>query len=274
MSGIQVLILFLAGLAGGTAAGLFGIGGGVIYVLVYNIYFGKLLTGVVPESVIVQLTILNAACSIFVAASVGSYRQHRHGRFFADKVIALGLASAAASFVTTRLLSAWQGYDQRIFLIVFTIALLPLIFKFIPRSDRKIRQELPLFIFPATGIFTGIGSALSGLGGGFISNPVLHGFLHYPLRKTFSISLGSMIFTTIGILAHHTLSSSEAFAAIPLANFHGIIYSTMLPVVTGVLIGTPLGIRLHHRFSERLLSWLFFALALAIIARNLVVIAS
>jgi uncharacterized membrane protein YfcA len=271
---VNIFVLFIAGLIGGTAAGLFGIGGGVIYVLVYNVFLVEMLGGIAGDAIVVQLTILNAACSILFAALIGSWRQYKRGKFHADKVLALGLTSAVTAYFTTRIIAGWQGYDQQVFLVVFTVALAPLIMKFIPRSSRKINHDLPRIMFPATGIFTGTGSALSGLGGGFISNPVLHGLFGYPLKKTFSISLGSMIFTTLGIIIYHMTGSTQEFSEIPAPHLNGIIYSLILPVIAGVAVGTPFGIRLHHYFTARSLSWLFLLLALLIIIRNLVIILS
>jgi len=266
----QFIILFISGIIGGLAAGMFGIGGGIIYVLVYNIFLANILTGIVPETIIVQLTILNAATSIFFAALIGSYRQYQRNNFYGSRVVFLGVTSAISAFFTTRILSGWSNYNQDVFLIVFTVALIPLIIKFVPYKSKRINENLHSKSFAITGIFTGIGSALSGLGGGFISNPILHGFLRYPIKKTFSISLGSMLFTSLGIIGYHLMRSS--FELVPLPNFNGIIYALILPVIGGVMIGTPLGIKLHHRFEERTLSWLFFLLAVVIAVRNIIVI--
>lgn len=267
-----VVLLLAAGFAGGLAAGLFGIGGGIIYVLVYEIYLQRTLAGLLTGDQLVQLIILNAAVSIFASALMGSFRQYRHGAFHARQVLQVGLAGVVSAFLTTKILAGWPAYDKRAFLAVFTIALIPLIWKFMPRNRQPVERPVPRLAFPLAGFLAGAGSALSGLGGGFIINPLLHGYFGYPLKRTFSVSLGSMLLTTLGIIAYHLLNSAQSFTGLPVAHYRGVLFPMVLPVVAGVFLGTPLGIRWHHRFPPRLLGGLFFLLALAIAVRNLVLI--
>lgn len=267
-----ILILTAAGLAGGIIAGMFGIGGGIIYVLVYNGYLTHHLPGV-PSEIIVHLTILNTACSILAAAVAGSLRQVRNHNFYPKQTLVTGLAGAFSAFLITELLKLWSQYDQRMFLIVFTVALLPLIVKFIPGKSEPKEKDVPLPVFSVAGLIAGIGSALSGLGGGFILNPLLYGFFHYPLKKTFSVSLGSMLFTMVAIILSYTLTWPEY--QLPLHHqYNGVILPMVLPVILGVLIATPLGIALQHRIKAKKLSWLFFILAILIVIRNLYLIIS
>ncbi len=268
MSFLNILILFTTGILGGTVAGMFGIGGGIIYVLVYSIFIEKALAGQIASEVMVQLIILNAVSSILIAAIIGSYRQYKFNNFYPKKVFLTGIPGAIMAFLVTALISIWAGYNQRFFLIFFTFALIPLLLKFIPNKIDQLNENVKNHKFSFAGTLAGAGTALSGLGGGFILNPLLYGAFKYPLKRTFSVSLGSMLFTTTAVILYHLIFNNISSHQIPIVHFRGILYAMILPVIAGVIIGTPLGVSIAHKLNSRQLSFLFFIMALLIIIRN------
>ena len=268
----EILILFFTGILGGTIAGLFGIGGGIIYVLVYSTFIEDFSNGALSSDIIVQLTILNSVFSIFVAALIGSYKQYRLGNFYPRKVFLIGISGAVAALIVTRIISTTSFYNQRSFLIFFTLAIIPLLIKFIPNKKTVAVLNIKNHWFSIAGLFAGAGSALSGLGGGFILNPLLYGVLKFPLKRTFSVALGSMLFTTTAIIFYHLSINDLSKQPISIAHFRGILFPIVLPVIAGVFIGSPLGVALAHRLKSNMLSILFFIMALIIIIRNCILI--
>ena len=77
-----VVIAIAAGLAGGLVAGMFGVGGGVVFV---------------PMLLALGLTQLEAEATSLLAilptAAVGTWRQRRYGNLDARKAVIVGLAS-------------------------------------------------------------------------------------------------------------------------------------------------------------------------------------
>ena len=68
----EIVMLFLVGSLGGIISGMFGIGGGVIYVVVFNIYLKKNHPELVHnDAMLVQLTLINSIFSIFLAPFLG-----------------------------------------------------------------------------------------------------------------------------------------------------------------------------------------------------------
>jgi uncharacterized membrane protein YfcA len=80
---LTIALVALVGLAGGVLAGLFGVGGGIIFVPA--LVFGLGLTQLHAEA--------TSLLAILPTAFVGSWRQHRYGNIDARAALTIGLAS-------------------------------------------------------------------------------------------------------------------------------------------------------------------------------------
>jgi uncharacterized protein len=80
---LTVVLVALVGVAAGVLAGLFGVGGGILFVPV--LVFGLGLTQLHAEA--------TSLLAILPTALVGSWRQHRYGNIDVRAALAVGLAS-------------------------------------------------------------------------------------------------------------------------------------------------------------------------------------
>jgi uncharacterized protein len=89
MTGIEVVAVIALGVAAGTIAGLFGVGGGIIFVPTLTLVLG--------------LTQLEASATSLLAiipvALLGTYRQTRSGQVRARDAATIGLASIGSAIV-------------------------------------------------------------------------------------------------------------------------------------------------------------------------------
>ena len=243
-----------------------------MFLFLVLIYFQK-LEGAADDSILVQLVILNSQFAIFIAAITGSIRQIKHQNFYLKKTILLGSASAFTAIIASFFIKIGTWYNKEFFLLLFSLAMIPLLLRFIPKKKKTAMfevKELNSSNFILTGILAGIGAALSGLGGGFIINPILHGKYRLHLKQSFSLALGSMILTSTSIIIYYLVTNSIK-VNLPLA-FNGLIFSMLIPIIAGVLVGTPIGIHYSNKANPKILKFIFLIFALIIIVRNLFLI--
>jgi uncharacterized membrane protein YfcA len=80
---LTIVLVALIGLLGGVLAGLFGVGGGIIFVPA--LVFGLGLTQLHAEA--------TSLLAILPTALVGTWRQHRYGNIDGRAAVTIGLAS-------------------------------------------------------------------------------------------------------------------------------------------------------------------------------------
>lgn len=268
----ETLILFLVGCFGGYLSGLLGIGGGIIYVVVFDTVLARLPFVQGDSRLIVQLTLLNSIVAIFFAALSGCYKQYKIGNFYLKEVILAAIPGVIASVGFTHLIAHWDGYNKKLFLIVFSLALVPLFIRFVSKSSEvKDNNNISPKWFSIAGGLAGTCTAFTGLGGGIVMNPFLHGALHYPLKKSLSIALGNMLITTFFITIYHMTFSPLAQVEVK-GYFNGIYLPLLIPVTLGNLIFSPIGVSAAQKMSAVYIKWIFIVFTALIFGRNLYLI--
>lgn len=263
----SILLLVGIGLGAGFASGLIGIGGGLFYIIVYSFYLSKL--GIDNEQEFVRMVIINSILSTFFAALAGSIKQYKTGDFHKKPVILIGLAGLFSSILLTIFIKNSTFYNKKIFAIVFTIAILPLIWKMItkPKNSKQNLLDLKPFHFLLVGFISGTGTGLSGLGGSFITTPLLNGFFKVEIKKVISVALGVIVIvaggTTLFNLGYQTFDTNIPYT------YKGIHLPMVLPVILSVMITAPLGVKASKKLPARVTRGLFLAFCGIIIIRNI-----
>lgn len=259
----DIIILVIAGGLGGLLSGLLGVGGGVVYVVILTHYFEKMQLGNIE---MVRFILSNSFFAILFSALIGSYQQIRMKNFYLKEVL-LAASTAVATWVTvTLLIIRYDWYSKKIFTIIFIITLIGSAIKMYlsskNRSDIQYKDRLPKKVYPIVGVFTGIFSALSGLGGGVITVPALSDFMKLRIRKATSISLGVIPFLAAASFILYALATPEGNKSASL----GYLYPQLvLPMVFGGLFTAPLGVKLSNKLSEKT-TRLYFVLLLLIVS--------
>src|SRR5687767_5903826 len=104
---IDFIILFFLGGLGGLLAGMLGIGGGVIYVLIFSHYLPKLG---IPEEYIVPAIVANSMFAIMFAGISGTYKQWRKNNFFPKEAMFIAIAASFTSILFSYLISIGTWY--------------------------------------------------------------------------------------------------------------------------------------------------------------------
>ncbi len=261
--------LFVAGLGGGFLAGLLGIGGGIIYILILPV---ALSHAGVAEAEIAQYVIANSIFGTAAASLFGSIALMRHREFFWEESAIIGTGGVIISFLLLFFFVNTPVYSKELFNIMVVVFLVFILFISFSRAGSRIifkkpvdRKKLWLGI---TGAVAGSMAALSGLGGGTIVVPMLKGGLHMDIKKAKSISLGVILITSTCMTVYNCLEQP----ALPFHHAHAgyIVFPVALTLSAGVLVSSPLGIKVARAISSKTISYIFIGFVSIVIIKSII----
>jgi hypothetical protein len=246
---MELTTLLAAGAMAGTAAGLLGIGGGVIIVPVLSLVFAA--EGVDPE-IIIKVAVGTSLATIMVTAVSSTWAHHRHGAVRWPQVRTMTLGVVPGSLFGAWLADIIPGYWLTLGFIGF-LMLVSLQMAWGPVSaGRGLPGPRRL---QAVSFGVGTLSAMMGIGGGA---------LHVPYLSWCGISVKQAIATSAAIGFPLALTSCLGFVLTGLdeANLppHSLGYINLpafIGVVAASILFAPLGARLAHRLPDRVIKRLF-----------------
>jgi hypothetical protein len=112
----------------------------------------------------------------------------------------------------------------------------------------------------------GIFSALSGLGGGVITVPLLSDISGLKIKKATSISLGVMPIMSLVSIIIYGLQQTGG----PEGNALGYLYpQIVLPLALGAIVMAPVGVKFANKISDSLIRVFFIIIILIVVLRML-----
>jgi uncharacterized membrane protein YfcA len=265
---IDFIWLVLAGLGGGILAGLLGVGGGIIYVLVLPYALTK--AGIHSE-LLAQFTIANSIFGVLFASLTSNILNIRNHDFYHKESLWVGLPGAVSSILVLATIVTSSWYSISFFYVLLVLFLLFMLVSLFINDNRN--QEKPVSKnrearLGFAGIIGGSLASLTGLGGGAAVVPILTTQLHLDIKMARSISLAMIFITSLALTGFNLFTNP---VELPLPYQSGYIYfPVVIPLTIGVLIGSPIGNRLGRFFSSSKIKVLFSILIIAVIIEKLI----
>ncbi len=267
---LHLMLLVAAGLGGGFAAGLFGVGGGIIFAPVLFFYYHQ--TGVSPEA-LAPLTIGSSLFCTMIAAAATAWAQYGKKAVITRVAVIVGVFSAAVVLIMTRWVTTQPWYDGEAFQIVFSMVLLALTarmavrFESDPEKNAFHPRRLRGGVLAGTGSAAGAIASAAGVGGGVVLVPAYHHFLRLPMHIATGTSSATIVFISLtGALIYAWLGQGASTPD------HTLGY---VDAIRGLFLAVPatftarLGVSAAHRLNQRMLQLLFAALAAVVALRLL-----
>jgi uncharacterized membrane protein YfcA len=251
----DIIILAICGCIGGFMSGYLGVGGGIVYIPVLDYFLYKL--GLRDDD-LVKSILANSLFTIIFSGSVASYKQYRTGNFYPREILLTAIPGMVSSLFLTWLIKSGDWYSKGIFNYVFASMMLLIIirmFFFKPHANLESEVEGPSYKFNITGLFAGVITAFSGLGGGVVMTPVFTDWIKINIKKASSISNGVIPLFALGI-GIYNLTSSPAFD-IPMWHFGFIVFPVVIPLIAATFIFAPLGVKASHTSSQKTVRLVF-----------------
>ena len=253
---IDNFLLVIAGIVGGFIAGLTGLGTGVVMLGVIPIILMQYL---VPESQLVSVIIANTILSTLVSSFANVITTFRQQMFFPKETLWVGFFASIFSFAVFKTIVTSSFYSKQFFnsvIIIFMFIIILQTFRKLKLSNVQ-DERVTNFKLSVTGIFSGTIAGFTGLGGGTIIIPLLNLWQRVDIKKAKSISFGVIFIIALWLTIYNLFFAGS----IDVAGSQGlIVFPMMLPLLLGVIIGSPLGVIVSHKMSSRTVTLLFLTM--------------
>lgn len=262
----EILFLLVAGLFAGFLAGFFGIGGGVILVLILMHYYSGIG---IPADLTPKIAVATSLFTIIFTSISSTIKQYENKNIEWNLTFTMGLASIISAFVGSKIASIVPGNFIKTFIIV-VIILAGL--RMLLSGDSKIEiDDLTNYksnVSPLLAIFwgfiTGIVSIFAGVGGGILLVPVMNYLMKIPIKRAIGTSSSIIILTsTFGTLGYviNGLGKPELEN---LGTLGFVDYTAGIPIIIGSIITSRLGAHTSYKTKSKLLKKLFAILLIAV----------
>jgi uncharacterized protein len=262
------LYLFISGLLGGFIAGLVGIGGGVIYIFIIPIalhYIG------VPVSEIPQYTIANSFFAILFASTSANFMLVKLKLFYRKEVFIISILAIISSLLAREFIVNTPWYSIEVFNIVIILLLSYMLYATL-LSAKKVYvtplDKLNKWKLSMVGLAGGTTAVLSGLGGGIVMIPILNTLMKIDIKKASSISSGvimvSAFFVTIFNLIEEPANNFKFY------NSGYIIFPIALILSLGVVIASPVGVKVARKLSSASISYIYASFLVIVILKKII----
>lgn len=266
------LLLFAGGCVSGMFAGLLGLGGGMLFMLVFSNY---LKYTPVPVQLVPQMILANSMFAMFIGGFSGSLKHYLNRNLPVRLVLIIGFSAAIAALGVTHFFIHSNWYNKEVFTLIFILVILWVAYRVFLIKETKSADEFPenisIKILSLIGVAGGSLSALAGVGGGLVMIPMLTNILKVSIKKATSISLG--VITVISFCTSLYAFLVNPSVSIPLPYCYGLILLPMtIPVTLGCLLCSPVGVALSHKLSSgqiKILYLLFLVTAIFNMVSNL-----
>jgi len=254
----------ILGLTVGYFSGLFGIGGGLIFVPLLAFMFELQH---IPAHNILHLALGTSMATILFTSVSSVYQHHRHKAvnwdafFYITPGILLGTATGA-------LIVGFAGtfYITIFFILFIYISATQMLLGLKPAATRDYPSRLEA---TAAGMIIGTISSIVSIGGGVLSVPYLV-WHKQPIRNAIATSAAIGFPIAIGGTLGYIATGFYRGTDLPAGSLGYVYLPVLLWLVIGTVLTAPLGAKATHRMPiDRLRK--FFALVLFALATNMLV---
>lgn len=262
----DILLLVLSGCFGGFLAGLLGVGGGLIFVFVLTQYFTQYN---IDSTELTRWLIANSIFCTFWAGISSTLRNRKLSDFHPKIILSIGIPGAITAVLVSLSIVSFDWYDRKKFTFVFLTMMALFLYKMFFFKSKQNEEEQPISKTKSgfVGVFAGLISSLSGLGGGVVMIPILTGFMKMKISKAASISLGVIpIFAlAMSLFYFFTVSPSQSLPY----SYGYIHFPSCVLLSLGVVLFAPLGVNVSKKLSPKLIK-IMFSMVLLLVALKMI----
>lgn len=266
MSLLLLLAIFLTvGFFTGILIGMLGIGGGLVFVPTLYYLFPIIN---VPYSNLAYFAIGTSLFAGALATSNSAFLHIRKENYSKKPAILVSIGAAVSAFIAPFfVVKVKSEIIEIIFASVMIAIALRMIFENSKNEKFKLYQPLSEPFLILLGIFTGVLSAFTGLGGGVIYVPSLIYLFLVNARVAVGTSSIITAITMISSAASYFLQGAGSAAYPGAVGF--VIPEAAIPLGIGAIIGSFFGVKIVMRSSTELVKKAFAVLLIVAVAKIL-----
>lgn len=261
------IVLLLGGIVAGILAGLFGIGGGILFTpILFLLFTSAGLENPTPW------TIATALFCTFIASISSSLQQRNERNFFWKEGVLVGFLGSLGIYIGKITVTS-PYYTKDVFVSLFSILLVMVAILFYRRSRTDVRLQTissTFGVIKATiaGVFGGIVASLAGVGGGIVLVPIMN--LGYKLRLSKAVSISSLAIVLISLSGWIQYAFFTGhYDGLTAYTIGYVDFGSGLPLIIGAFGGGFLGVRINHRLDQKKIQ-IGFSVLILIIAASMI----
>jgi len=266
LSILALLAVFLVvGFFAGVLIGMFGIGGGLVFVPALY-YLLPLID--IPQTNLAYFSIGSSLFAGFFATSNSAFLHIRIDNYSKKPAILISAGAVITAFIAPFfVVKVKSEIIEFIFASVMSLIALRMIFDNSKSEKHKLSKPVGDHFFFLIGIFTGVLSAFTGLGGGVVYVPSM--IYLYLVNAKVAVGTSSIItaFTMLSSAVSYMLQGTGSTLQAGSLGF--VIPEAAIPLGIGAVIGTFLGVKIVMKTSTEIVKKAFAILLIATVAKIL-----
>jgi uncharacterized membrane protein YfcA len=245
------LILVFGGVAAGTIAGLFGLGGGVLFTpILFMIFSSSDLQD--PAAWAIGTSLF---CT-FSASLSSSIQQRKNRNLFWREGLLVGIFGSVGVYAGKEVVTS-QYYTETIFVLLFSLLLVVVAFLFFHKNRQKtsvqnLFGQLRVRTAGSSGVLGGFVAAIAGVGGGVVLVPLMNLVYKINMAKAISISSLAIVFISMSGWVQYAFFAGKT-QGITQFTVGLVDFGTGLPLITGAIIGGLVGVRVNHKLPPNVI---------------------
>lgn len=257
-------LLLLCGLFAGAIAGLFGVGGGILFTPI--LYYLFVTSELADPSI---WAIATSLFCTFIASSGSTIQQGLQKNSFLREGVVVGVTGTAGVYFGKKFVLS-DLFTEELFVILFSLILFMVAILFYRRS--RVKKSEPVTEFEGemsvkksvgAGVSGGLVASIAGVGGGIVLVPIMNLIYRMKLSKAISISsLAIVLISFSGWFQYAFLSDQQSGLTAYTVGY--VDFGTAFPLILGAFAGGFVGVKAGLHISGRVTQILFSILILII----------
>jgi uncharacterized membrane protein YfcA len=263
----EILLLVIAGLVGGFLAGMLGVGGGIVFVPVIQLIltYHKISEGNV------SYTLANSLVIVFAVGISGTIKQLKLKNTHLPSALVTGISASISSMALTYFIFMYNLSDPKLFNYIFAFILvltaIRMLFSSKLEATDLVIPDMGKFI-PA-GLFAGVVTALSGLGGGVVMVPYFNKVLKLPIRFATGLSLSVIPMIALPLIIFYASLKPVAFIDYKFQTGY-LVWPLLLPVIASAILASGYGVKFAQKLSAKTLTTVFITFVILTLVKILI----
>lgn len=256
--------MLLSGVLAGIIAGIFGLGGGILFTPILYYLFVK--SGLPDPAV---WAIATSLFCTFIASTGSSIQQGFQHNAFLKEGFMVGITGSAGIYLGKIWVTS-DYFTEELFVVLFSVILLMVAILFFYKSRKKLLKagetegEMTTLKSVSSGAFGGFVASIAGVGGGIVLVPMMNLLYRIRLSKAISISSFAIVLISLSGWFQYAFLSGKQSGLTPYT-LGFVDFGTAFPLIIGAFAGGFAGVRAGLYLSARLTQILFAALIVIIV---------
>jgi uncharacterized protein len=265
-----LLLIITLGFVGGFLAGMLGVGGGIVFVPIFQ----EMVRFHAVQSDKVPYILANSLVIVFVIGITATIKQYKLKNTNIRASLVTGLFAVTSSLSISFSLQYFDINNPALFRYIFAAILVVTAIRML-YSQSKNKPEIeklnmpPMGKFIPAGLFAGVVTSLTGLGGGVVMVPYFNKILKLPIKFSTGLSLSVIPIIAFPLLLFYTFHK-PALALQKLQTGY-IVWIIVLPIIIAAIIAAPYGVKFAQKLSSKTLVSIFLVFIILTLVKTLFV---